>query len=57
MLATPPPSLREKITRHHGNASYLGPEVGSGSHIVQFRLRDGFLKIARAARDVDSLDV
>ena len=32
------------------NASYLGPEVGSGSHIVQFRLRDGSLKIARAAR-------
>ena len=49
MLATPPPSLRDKITGRYGNASYLGPEVGSGSHIVQFRLRDGSLKIARAA--------
>ena len=50
VLATPPPSLRDKITGRYGNASYLGPEVGSGSHIVQFRLRDGSLKIARAAR-------
>ena len=50
VLATPPPSLRDKITGRYGHASYLGPEVGSGSHIVQFRLRDGSLKIARAAR-------
>ena len=50
VLATPPPSLRDKITGRYGHASYLGPEVGSGSHIVQFRLKDGSLKIARAAR-------
>ena len=50
VLATPPPSLRDKITGRYGHASYLGPEVNGGSHIVQFRLRDGSLKIARAAR-------
>ncbi|CAE6939115.1 unnamed protein product [Symbiodinium sp. CCMP2592] len=50
VLATPPPSLRDKITGRYGHAAYLGPEVGSGSHIVQFRLRDGTLKIARSAR-------
>ena len=50
VLATPPPSLRDKITGRYGHASYLGPEVGCGSHIVQFRLRDGSLKIARSAR-------
>ncbi|CAE7361006.1 unnamed protein product, partial [Symbiodinium sp. CCMP2592] len=50
VLATPPPSLRDKITGRYGHAAYLGPEVGSGSHIVQFRLRDGALKIARSAR-------
>ncbi|CAE7685156.1 GIP [Symbiodinium sp. CCMP2592] len=44
------PSLRDKITGRYGHAAYLGPEVGSGSHIVQFRLRDGTLKIARSAR-------
>ena len=30
VLATPLPSLRDKITGRYGNASYLGPEVGSG---------------------------
>ena len=50
MLATPPPSLRDKITGRYGQAAYLGPEVASGSHIVQFRLRDGSYKVARSAR-------
>ena len=50
VVATPPPSLRDKITGRHGQAAYLGPEVASGSHIVQFRLRDGSYKIARSAR-------
>ena len=50
VLATPPPSLRDKITGRYGQAAYLGPEVASGSHIVQFRLRDGSYKVARSAR-------
>ena len=50
VLATPPPSLRNKITGRYGQAAYLGPEVASGSHIVQFRLRDGSYKVARSAR-------
>ena len=50
VLATPPPSLRDKITGRYGQAAYLGPEVASGSHIVQFRLRDGSYKVARSRR-------
>ena len=50
VLAIPPPSLRDKITGRYGQAAYLGPEVASGSHIVQFRLRDGSYKVARSAR-------
>ena len=46
--------LRLSVTTH-GNASCLGPEGGSGSHIVQFRLGDGFLKIVRAACTVEAL--
>ena len=52
MLATPPPSLKDKITGRYGQAAYLGPDIASGSHIAQFRLRDGSFKIARAARMV-----
>ncbi|CAE7433195.1 emm6 [Symbiodinium sp. CCMP2592] len=29
VLATPPPSLRDKITGRYGHAAYLGPEVSS----------------------------
>ena len=50
ILATPPPSLRQFITGRYGQAAYLGPEVAGGSHLVQFRLKDGSLKIARSAR-------
>ena len=50
VLATPPPSLRDKIIGRYGQAAYLGLEVASGSHIVQFRLRDGSYKVARSAR-------
>ena len=50
MLASQPPSLAKKVHGRFGNAVYLGPEVGSASHIVQFCLRDGSYKVARSAR-------
>ena len=50
VLASPPPSLVKEVHGRFGNAVYLGPEVGSASHIVQFRLHDGSYKVARSAR-------
>ena len=50
VLAKPLEHLAEQVQGRFARAVYLCPEVGSGNHIVQYKLLDGSLKVGRASK-------